>query len=198
LLRALVGNDVVDLGEPDAAASARRAGFLERVCSPSEVAAVHAAASPERALWCRFAAKEAAFKVVAKLRPGVVLAHRLFAVAYPLDAVTFEDLRLHLVVEVKEEHVHAIASTVAGPVVVALEARGERDASLAARQLLCERVSQLLGCPASALRVVRDAVPGAWDGFGPPRLELDGAPSGLDVSLSHDGRFVAAAAVRSP
>jgi hypothetical protein len=40
--------------------------------------------------------------------------------------------------------------------------------------------------------VLRDALPGSWDGFGPPRLSDDSR----DISLSHDGRFVAFAAER--
>jgi hypothetical protein len=44
--------------------------------------------------------------------------------------------------------------------------------------------------------VVRDPVPGAWDGFGPPRVEHRGQlMAGTDVSLSHDGPFVAVAAI---
>jgi hypothetical protein len=60
--------------------------------------------------------------------------------------------------------------------------------------VLREIVAGVVGCAASEIDVVRDAAPGSWDGYGPPRLERHGARLEADVSLSHDGRFVAAAA----
>ena len=67
----LVGNDVVDLRDPDIARHHERSRFVARVCTPDEVARVAASDDPHRVLWTLFAAKEAGFKVVAKLTPGI-------------------------------------------------------------------------------------------------------------------------------
>ena len=56
----LVGNDVVDLGDPSIRASHLSARFVARVCTDVERAALAEAADPKTLLWSFFAAKEAA------------------------------------------------------------------------------------------------------------------------------------------
>ncbi|MBZ0235449.1 MAG: 4'-phosphopantetheinyl transferase superfamily protein, partial [Deltaproteobacteria bacterium] len=124
----LVGNDVVDLRVPENASVGHRPRFLARVCDEDEQARVRAAADPVAALWALFAAKEAAYKVVSKLRPGAILAHRRFRVA---AAQAFEDieaidadgvrLALWLDVDVAAGRVHAVASTRAPRPLVTIE-----------------------------------------------------------------------------
>jgi hypothetical protein len=62
-----VGNDVVDLEDPRCHGKHLDVRFLERVFAPQERSEVAAAADPARALWLRWAAKEAGYKVVSKL-----------------------------------------------------------------------------------------------------------------------------------
>lgn len=185
----LVGDDVVDLDDPSIARAHPR--FAERVCSEDERARV--ATSPDL-LWTLFAAKEAAYKIAAKqaLGPPPVFAHRAFVVAPDLGVVRWEGRTFALRIEHGEGFVHAVATHGPGHVVTAVEpiAQGG-DASRCARELAVRRLSPRIG---SELTVVRDPRPGSWDGFGPPRLLSRGAPSGVDVSLSHDGRFVSFAA----
>jgi phosphopantetheine--protein transferase-like protein len=63
-----VGIDVVDLGDPRCVDKARDARFLGRVLAPEERSAVLASTRPDTLLWRLWAAKEAAYKVVSKLR----------------------------------------------------------------------------------------------------------------------------------
>ena len=63
----VVGNDVVDLEDPRCSGKHLDARFLGRVFAPEERAAISAASAPAVALWVRWAAKEAAYKVVTKL-----------------------------------------------------------------------------------------------------------------------------------
>lgn len=63
-----VGNDVVDRTDPRCAGKAADERFVTRVFDPAEAEAIRAAADPDLALWLRWAGKEAAFKVVTKLR----------------------------------------------------------------------------------------------------------------------------------
>ena len=194
----LVGNDVVDLREPHNATVVDRPRFLARICDPDERARVHGAAQPVTALWALFAAKEAAYKIVAKLRPGTIFAHRAFQVAADQRSVAHEDLDLHLWVEADGDRVHAIASSHRErpeAVVVAVEA--SVDLGIAARCALTTLLAGRLGVDERALAVVRPPRPGSWDGFGPPSITCRGQPLDVDVSLSHDGRFVAAVAALS-
>jgi phosphopantetheinyl transferase (holo-ACP synthase) len=74
----------------------------------------------------------------------------------------------------------------------------DQDESDDARAVLRELVATAIGCRPAELAIVRDPSPGSWDGYGPPRVVRAGAPVEVDVSLSHDGGFVAAAALVGP
>lgn len=191
---ALVGNDVVDLGDPDNQASFGRPGYVERVCTPAERRAVEAAADPERTFWALFAAKEASYKLLVKLGEEPGLAHRSIEVAPDFGSARYHDHDLRLTVEHTEGWVHALSSL--GPSaprfeVVALPPHAR--ASAAGRELLCRIAATVLGVPGATLSIERRPSPRSYDGFEPPRLCQAGVPTGIDVSLSHDGNYVAAA-----
>jgi phosphopantetheinyl transferase (holo-ACP synthase) len=186
-----VGNDVVDLRSP----AAHGDRFIERVFSEAERALIAAAAEPGAMLWSLFAAKEAGYKVVAKIRAGTVFAHRLFEIGDSLNELVYQDLRLHLWIDRTKDGVHAVACTHAGMHIARASALpAGADPSVEARKLLKSAMAARIGCPPDDLEVVRDKSPGSWDGFGPPRLVCVGHPVDADVSLSHDGGFVAFAA----
>lgn len=193
-----IGNDVVDLNDKQTAAAHLRPRFVARVCNAAECARVEAAADPAGLLWSLFAAKEAAFKAVSKQRPSIVFAHRQFEVAEDLRSVRYKDLSLDLRIDRDGDRIHAVALLGdAGAVVDAVEQVGVgADLSIAVRELLRQRVSDELGCAPDQLGVERTPAPGSWTGSGPPWLTRDGARTDTDISLSHDGRFVAFAALR--
>jgi len=196
----VVGNDVVDLDDPDNARSHQNERFVARVCTPSERAMLAAADDPTTLLWTLFAAKEAAYKIAAKLGPAPGFAHRRFEVAEDLAHVTDRatELRmwLHVEADPARRFVHAVATTGRQPALHDVrEVGADTDQGRLARSALCEAVAGVVGCGVEALEVRRAAAPGSWDGFGPPVLERDARPvTGVDVTLSHDGRFVAFAA----
>ena len=188
----LVGNDVVDLDEPEARDAHRRERFVRRVLSEGERALLAASLDPRTLLWSLFAAKEAAYKVATKLGPPRPFAHRELLVAADLRSVRVGGVALSLRVDALPGVVHAVASSSSGEalaVVAALEPSA--DPSAAVRALARRTLAVTLACPESELAIVRDPLEGSWDGFGPPRVERGGSPLALDVSLSHDGRFVA-------
>ena len=186
-MSAFVGNDVVDLRDPAIADHHLRARFIERVCDESERHTIATSPDPKRRLWTLFAAKEAAYEVAVKLGLEPGFAHRRFVVT--VDRVAFEGHSWTLRVEDGEDWVHAV---VGGENVIAAVEQGSTS-----RGPLLHALAAHLGCGVQRLVVERDARPGSWDGFGPPRVTDGGDPLDVDVSLSHDGRFVAfAAAVR--
>jgi 4'-phosphopantetheinyl transferase superfamily len=192
---ALVGDDVVDLDDPAVARTHPR--FADRITSPEERVMLAHVPPGERTLllWSLFAAKEAAFKVTAKLAASPVFAHASYVVAPDFASVRWESRDLALGVVRGDGFVHAVATTGPRPVAAAISRLRGGDASREARQLLARELAPSLGVAAERVAVVREPRPGSWDGFGPPRLVVGGEPSALDISLSHDGRFVSFAAI---
>lgn len=183
----LVGNDIVDLDDPAIATSHLRDRFVARVLSEAERERLSGASDAKSYVWVHLAAKEAAYKVVAKLEASPILAHRRFEVASDLRTIRYEEHELRLEVETGERFVHAVAWLGGTRPLrqVTTVAEGESH-SLKVRQLL---LAQLGG--ADELEVVRRPVPRSWDGFGPPMVLRRGARVEVDVSLSHDGRYAA-------
>jgi phosphopantetheinyl transferase (holo-ACP synthase) len=237
--RPWIGNDIVDLTEPGVAGKEHDRRFMDRVFTLEERERILGAAAPTLALWKAWSAKETAFKIVSKLRDGVVFAHRRFEVV-PSDAlepertagealgqwasVYFDDLEIRVRWEMARDYIHCIGQlarhadadafsterevqTRSRPVLAGIVREGHdlpgalsraeqasvystasERARLLARQLMDRWEQYLEG--AEIVRLWR-----AW-GWSPPVISRQGRPvAGFDVSLSHDGRFVAAALV---
>lgn len=76
----MVGNDVVDLLDPDTDPGRPRDRFDARVCRAEERRAIAAACVPSLERWCHWAAKEAAYKVKRKRDTDVVFSPVRFEV----------------------------------------------------------------------------------------------------------------------
>lgn len=219
--RIVVGNDVVDLDDPSTRGREGHRRFLERVLDPAERDAVLAAADPHVALWVRWAAKEAAYKVVSKLRgQPPVFVHRSFVTVS--DSVEYEGTCVPVHVARVGSVLHVVAALGTAPESVMARtaplasAGASRDASLEA---LLERftpreaeavhsrasaavrldaraaLASELGVAERRLEIV--CAPGPT-GRRPPLVLLDGAPAPADVSLSHHGRWLGWALFSSP
>lgn len=203
----LVGNDVVDLRDPENQPQAIHPRFDDRVFTWTERARILAASSPHRMRWALWAAKESAYKVARKVDPRVPFSPRAFTVRLP-GGETETDRRFaaevhhalgtfHVCLEATQEWIHAVAATSgaglerarwelrslgreAARCLPGLDA-GARVRSLA-RSALANTLSAVpshLGIAAAAKRI--------------PRVTWRGQPLTLDLSLSHHGRFVACA-----
>lgn len=192
---AAVGDDVVDLEDPALALTHPR--FAERVCDEDERARLACSREPKALLWALFAAKEAAFKAVSKGGATPVFAHRRFCVAPDLESVRYGALVLPLEIELGDGFVHAVAGARA-PTAMARRIPPGADPSAAVRELVARELAPRLGVRSEHIEVVREPSSDTYDGLGPPRLFVRGAPSHLDISMSHDGRFAAFAACVGP
>lgn len=212
---ALIGNDIVDRAEPGVAGKETDRRFLERVFTARERTRILDSLDPTLTLWSVWAAKEAAFKIVTKLRPGLVFAHAAFEVdlggfadASAQGTVTFEDIGMDARWENGAGYVHCVATRVsesADPTRTIVEVSEDalEDCVLTAEEIesvhsegsararkLAKRILAADWGLGAAL-VLRQRLATGW---GPPIVAVDGAPlAGFDISLSHDGRFVAAA-----
>lgn len=216
----LLGNDVIDLRDAMATGKERDQRFLERVFTPLEREAIQNALDPALALWMLWAGKESLFKVAAKLEPGTIFAHADFSLrrrqlerigaagsaGEKLELATvYRHYSIQLRWEWNAEFVHCTAGwgsaeSGVGSVVRTEEVQEEflsareeesthspesRKVRALAKQLLRERLAlrspEVIRRRESAFR------------FHPPVVLENGEPArGVDLSLSHDGRFVAA------
>jgi hypothetical protein len=184
----MVGDDVVDLGDPETRESALHPRFDARVFAPAERAALAASAAPGRLRWILWAAKEAAYKLARKRDPGIAFSPSRFVVsfdarlrgrvAWPGGGALVRLLRAG-------EAVHATARdgdpTGGGLVRGVARLDAGDDPSRAARELALQRVAERLALDRRELRILRRG-----------RIPSLGVPGGhaLDLSLSHHGGFV--------
>ena len=190
----LVGNDVVDLHDPEIRLDSVHDRFLERVFTPAEHDAIFAARDPRAALWSHWAAKESAYKIIKKIDPDAIFSHRTLHVDFfnrvagtrLMGSVEHEGHRIDIDVVHLGDTIHAIAllghwphrrRVVSDVTPIAVT----DDPSRAVRAALLESVAGEIDCARADLRVT---------GSRPPRLERRGAGVGIDVSLSHHGRLV--------
>ena len=126
-----LGNDIVDLADPRHLGKAGDERFMQRVFSEQEREDILSSENPDRALWVRWAAKEAAFKTVSKtLGAPPTFIHPLYQVTLfrrtdptsekmvlpspPMTRfgqVRHNDVLLPLRVEVADSALHAVTWT---------------------------------------------------------------------------------------
>jgi len=75
-----VGNDVVDLTQSTAKKKSRNIRFLNRVFTPEEQSSILSSPFPDLRLWSCWAAKEAAYKAISKAYPDIPSIPKLFPV----------------------------------------------------------------------------------------------------------------------
>ena len=215
----LLGNDIVDLQEASATGKVQELRFLERVFTVGEQECIRAADCAVLMLWMLWSGKESLFKVMSKIESGLVFSHKRFALEEKVltallsgassggkivSEILFENRSMHLQWEWNSEYVHCVASDtepgtvfsrvdfLSAPREGSLSAREEesvhspesRKVRLLAKEILEERL--FVQNP----EIVRERESSR---FRSPQILENGLPvPALDLSLSHDGRFVAA------
>jgi len=188
----MVGNDVVDLGDPESRPGATHPRFDGRVFAACERRALESSSAPNRLRWMFWAAKEAAYKVLRKLDRGIVFAPSRFVVRLGVTGageVRHGARALPVRVETGADRVHAIAAS-GGVEAVSLRAgvirvpsAGRSSPGAAVRREALRRVAELVGAdPAELSIAVEGRIPFVCQGE--ERLPLD-------LSLSHHGRYAA-------
>ena len=203
-----VGNDIVDLRDPESVPASLHGRYLERVFTAHERLAILDRPDPVE-LWSRWAAKEAAYKALAGDRPPgqpeLVFSPRAFVTELDPPGAgphrdgwvlhSDQDLALPVRVHCLDGAVHAVATTERDVldrtrVVTAAfrldevrlgEAEIDRP-SLAVRRAARRHLAQNLGCDVRRVKIC---------GRRPPRFVLDGQLAAASLSLSHHGDWVA-------
>ncbi len=205
----MVGNDVVDLADPQCLPRGTHPRFDQRVFAPSELRLVHASPTPVRMRWMLWAAKESAYKILRKRDPAVTFVPRHFVVEPcgletgcdgPFGRASRTEARVRGTVScarrrvafrgvIAGEALHVVAADDAEGAFEVLEAvveSGIAEPGDVVRRAAAAAVAARLGVPANTVRIVRqDRI---------PCLQVRGVSHPIDLSLSHHGRFVGFAA----
>ena len=194
----LVGNDVVDLHDPESRPEALHPRFDARVFTSDEREALGVSAFPHSLRWTLWAAKESAYKVSKKLDPAVRFLPKDFEVRRIAEGgeggsvVVHETGPFDVRLDRTDEWVRAVATitAVSAPSAHRLVCAGiERlegpgaDPSRTVRELACAAIGSRVNVPPGQVRIATDrGIPVAlWRNRRLP----------VDLSLSHHGRFVA-------
>ncbi len=204
-----VGNDIVDLAEAENIGKSADRRFCRRVFHDEELAMIAASARPDGILWAIWAAKEAAYKAVSRADPSVCSIPK----GYPVfiesrSGQTLSDFRegiaasldghvktprgdLFIQISIADNSVYAIAAQTVAEL-KRIVSRVERmdpakdDPSVFVRKILLEAAASRLGCNKDDLSVANEKRrPHA------PFILLRGNRLQAEISLTHDGRFVA-------
>jgi len=203
----LVGNDIVDLRDPENQPDAIHPRFDARVFTWTERARILAAGSPHRVRWALWAAKESAYKVARKLDSRVCFSPRAFTVRIPggetedrdpfLAEVSHVLGRFQVCLEGTDEWIHAVASLSGAGIAKAgweLRSLGRAAARHVPGQEASALVRQLArSAVATALSVVPSDIDISAAAKRVPRVFWRGKALSVDLSFSHHGRFVACA-----
>jgi phosphopantetheinyl transferase (holo-ACP synthase) len=182
----LLGNDLVDLADPETEEAALHPRFDARAFTDAERAALARAADRHALRWTLWAAKEAAYKAARRGDAGVRFHPREFVVDG--DVVAHASGRYHVAWSRADGALHAVASVKKGsdPFLTRFVAGSRRlaadeDPGASAREQAIRSAAELLGCASSELSVASAARV--------PQLLRGGAPTGLALSLSHHGAY---------
>jgi phosphopantetheinyl transferase (holo-ACP synthase) len=216
-----VGNDVVDLKAPFAIKRSRDTRFVQRVLGAAEVESVLASDQPDSLLWAFWAAKETSYKVVSKSYPGVSSAPRRYPVCMSTERTGDGASGIvHTpcgTIPVKwlfaDDYVHCIGADAEDSPAAGrpdrIESRlsriefglrridtrresgsrsGQEEESIQVRRHAAAHIASHLSRDPDDIRIMRANGRGGW---GPPVACVEDDPDEIDVSLSHDGRFLA-------
>jgi hypothetical protein len=179
---------------------------MKRVFTKYEEREIFHSKDPDRLLWVMWAAKEASYKVISKLHPGAHSIPRRYEVYLESDDESPEKSGFVLSpfnvvpvrVSVCNEYIHCMGISGEGKewdsVVWKVEKMDIEGLSVPGgesrlvREMLRRDLSEVLQANIGDMEILRKKGPG---GFDPPRVYVKGRESAVDISMSHDGSFMA-------
>lgn len=189
MLPIAIGNDLVDLQDPHCINKHLNTRFLSKVCSEQEIAFIERSENAHVTLWSMWAIKEATYKALKKSLSQLTFVPVRFICNETFSECSWNGYTCVVDLQVNSNYVHALACTSGSKVLervlkVVERVEPDEDPSQAVR-----KAAQVLlhnqGYPHAKITTNQSGI---------PKIILDGESS-WDVTLSHDGRYVAAAVV---
>lgn len=185
----MIGNDVVDLGDPETRSEALNPRFDARVFTSGERSQIERSPSGHETRWMLWACKEAAYKLSKRQDHETIFSPFAFEVSIeePQRAmISFRGQRICACLSRLGDAVHAVAALTQADLlrVVAEVAAHPSEQSRVVRDLVRKRVAALHAISPDDVTIIDgpDRVPG---------IRLRGKLHKEAISLSHHGRYVA-------
>ncbi|MFP3980597.1 MAG: 4'-phosphopantetheinyl transferase superfamily protein [Desulfobacterales bacterium] len=205
-----MGNDIVDRRAVDAAGKGRDARFVRRVLTEQELRACRQSADPDQYLWAAWAARETAYKAMAKSWPDISASPRRYQPVFE-DGIGGQNLRgvvqtpktpVYIRVMIRADYIHCIGQSQQSPEHLVwgverlfakpdpAENHDPDRQSAVVRRAAAARISACMGFPAADIQIRRypDQI---GRRISPPGVYIRGVRWQIDISLSHHGRFAA-------
>ena len=200
-----IGNDIVDLKQPDNLKSSMDSRFPKKVLTVSEVEFVQNAQNPARALWSFWACKETAYKIIKKINPDASFLPRQWVVCLSppsrhfIDAIVLvsENQTIYSRLFLDDHYVYCMGSEVAEALddviceAIKLPAGNDgetENGNSFLRQCALLKIAQHFHLNPADLKIERKRAGGE---LSPPYVLKGDSRLAIDISLSHDGRFCA-------
>jgi phosphopantetheinyl transferase (holo-ACP synthase) len=195
----------VDLREPVNAGKSRDSRFLKKILTVAEIDFIRNAENPDKALWSLWACKETAYKVIKKSCVDAAFLPRLWKVILKNHEAACSDGEVKItdaeIVYIRlfshPRYVHCVGADSPADLdrlVCKVEALPEKenekriDPSLFARKCLARSLADFFRLNFSDIKINRIKEKNELQ---PPHVYINGKKSDIDISLSHDGQFVA-------
>lgn len=197
-----VGNDVVDLKEPANAGKSSESRFLKKILTDTEIEFIQNARDPDAALWSHWACKETAYKIVKKSLPDAAFLPRQWTVTFTKTKSKFSDGEViipgkgsvYIRLFSNSNYIHCVGADVLTSLdkliwsVEALPEKEKINPSLYLRNCLGQSLAKHFSLKSHNIKIKRTRENGELQ---PPHVYVSGVQTDIDISLSHDGRFVA-------
>jgi phosphopantetheinyl transferase (holo-ACP synthase) len=192
----------VDLKEPANAGKSKNSRFLKKILTDAEIEFVQNAENPDAALWSHWACKETAYKVIKKSSSGVAFLPRQWQVTFNRSKSKYSDgevtipgkERVYIRLFSNLQYVHCIgadALTALDELIWIVDVLPEAEKinpSLYLRYCVEQSLAKHFSLNFYQIKIKRTRENGELQ---PPRVYVNGRKTDIDISLSHDGRFVA-------
>jgi len=201
----LIGNDIVDLMDPQARGKSRDIPFMDRVFTPDERCLIQDSSNPDMMLWTLWTGKETGYKALRRRSPAVSSAPRRYEVHLPCTGDHIpESGTVHTPCGpvsirfcITGEYVHCVGATtdeevdaISWDVQKMPRTQSSCDESLFVREMAKRGISAWLDEQPEAVDIIR---PEQDHGLAPPVIKIRGRNPSINLSMSHDGRFAACA-----
>jgi len=192
----------VDLKEPANAGKSKDSRFLKKNLTNAEIEFVQNAENPDAALWSHWACKETAYKVIKKSSSDTAFLPRQWQVIFKKSQSKYSDGeviiprkdRVYIRLFSNLQYVHCIgadALTALDELIWSVDVLPEKEKinpSLYLRYCLGQSLAKHFSLNFHHIKIKRTRENGELQ---PPRVYIDGRKTDIDISLSHDGRFIA-------
>ncbi|MFZ3056385.1 MAG: 4'-phosphopantetheinyl transferase superfamily protein [Smithella sp.] len=192
---------MVDLREPANTGKSQDSRFLKKILTDVEMEFVKNAGNSDEALWSFWACKETAYKVIKKTFPDVAFLPRRWPVTFDkskskksdglVKVPDKGDIYIHLFSN--PDYIHCVGVdelSALDKIICDVEnlPAGKTDPSLFSRLCLAQSLAKSFSLNLHQIKIKRTRTKGELQ---PPRVYIDGRKTDIDISLSHDGCFVA-------